>query len=415
MLAVFAKHITPRLIYVLDFCFKEKGYDYVIVANEEDWTANEESTLNYSDLQLDCDYAIEPLGLLTENTIDPLLKLEKISNKLALRGDTDPLSVIFYILSRYEEYQPHEKDVHGRFTAEQSSQKILNVLKDPVCDQIVQKLWRKLGLNYQDVKERFELVPSFDIDVAWAYKHRPFWRKVGAFSKGKITERIAVLLKKRKDPYDTYGKIMEVSSKLERIISFAPVSDYGKWDKNISHKNEAYRSLIRGLNSSGGMGLHPGYQSHLHPEIIKEEKRRIEEILGHEMNKSRFHFLRMELPKSYQVMISLGFNKDYSMGYADHIGFRAGTSFPFHFFDLEKNKAYDYLIFPFAYLDSAFKDYMKLSPEEALEEVEELMLKVKDVGGLFMCIWHNHSINDKGEWENWAQVLDKTVEWGREA
>ena len=63
------------------------------------------------------------------------------------------------------------------------------------------------------------------------------------------------------------------------------------------------------------------------------------------------------------------------------------------------------------YMDSALKDRLNLQPVRAIEEIYQMIAEVKAVGGLFMCIWHNHSINDKGEWEGWYDVLEKTVEW----
>lgn len=409
MIQIFAEHPTNRLKFVLDFCFKEKGQDYILIHQHEDWDPGDDTALSYSNQQMDCDYAIEPLGLLNESDIDPFLKLEKYGEKLTLRGDSDPLSVIFYILSRYEEYQEHQADQHGRFLSTSSAQFELNVLHSPICDIIVRKLWQKLGLDYQPVKEKFEFVPSFDIDVAWAFKHRPLWRRIGALKNGQFLQRLGVLLFGEKDPYDTYNKIVEISARVDRIICFAPLSDYGPYDKNISHKNEHYRSLIRGLNADGGMGLHPGYQAHLNEDILQEEKARIEEILGREMVKSRFHFLRLDVPSSYPLMIKIGFKKDYSMGYADQVGFRAGTSFPFYYFNLNTNETTDYLIFPFAYLDNAFKDYLKLDVDSAILQMKDLVNEVKEVGGVFMCIWHNHSINDQGEWKGWYKLLEETI------
>ncbi|UKN01816.1 polysaccharide deacetylase family protein [Paracrocinitomix mangrovi] len=413
MLAVFSKSITERLKYVLNFCFTDKGIEVQLFDDQKQFEDYDGARLNYSSLPLDTDFAIDPSGLLFENDIDEDLELIEDEGELTIRESVDPLSVIFFIISRYEEYLPHEKDQHGRYLASNSQLYKLDLLKQPVADKLTKKLWIKLNLSYEHVQSKFELVPSFDIDVAWAYKNRPFWRKLGAFSKGKIAERLSVLLHLKKDPYDTYSTIMKIASELNRIICFVPLSDYGPNDKNISWKNEAYRSLIRGLNASGGVGLHPGYASHLNEDKLLNEKERLEEIVGHEMVKSRFHFLRFQIPDNYLMMYSLGFTKDYSMGYAEEVGFRAGTSFPFYFFDLKNNQQTNYLIFPFAYMDNTFKDYLKASPEEAIEEMKSLMDEVKNVGGVFMCIWHNHSINNKGEWAGWYQLLDETVKWSK--
>ncbi|MEX1000858.1 MAG: polysaccharide deacetylase family protein [Crocinitomicaceae bacterium] len=413
MIAVFSIDDTPRLQYVLDFVFREKGCEILLIQDIEKWNDTEAIKLNYSNELVECDYSIGPSGLLLEDELDASLKIEEENGEFLIRGTEDPLSLIFYLISRYEEYQPHEKDEHGRFTAKQSQQFNLGILDQPYADQLVKELWRKLGIDYSEILENFECVPSFDIDVAWAYKNRPLWRKMAAYLKGKWVERTAVLLRLRKDPYDTYSEIVAISAELDRIICFTPVSDYASYDKNIHWANEHYQSLIRGLNSSGGLGLHPGYQSHLKPDKLKEEKKRLEEIVGHKVTKSRFHFLRFHLPTSYNNLLKSNFKKDYSMGYADDVGFRAGTSFPHYFFDLKSNRKKKLFIFPFIYMDSALKDQLKLNPDEAALKVEQLMQSVKEVGGLFMCIWHNHTINDKGEWENWLSVLHKTVKWGK--
>lgn len=411
MLKIYASEKSNRLDYVLDFCFSEKGCEYEIISTETEWLAALGVKLNYSHLELEADLTIRPSGILSDTNIDLDLKLEKIGEEFALNGVIDQLSTIFYLISRYEEYQPHQKDLHGRYTAAQSQQLKYDILMVPFADQLNKEIWNSLKIDYAEVQQRFECVPSFDIDVAWAYKHRPFWRRVGAFTRGRLTDRIAVLTGLKKDPYDTYSQIVKVSTDVDRIICFAPVADYGKYDKNIHWKNEDYRSLIRGLNSDGGLGLHPGYASSLKPEIIEDEKKRLEEILGHTITKSRFHFLKFEIPASYQLQIDLGFRREYSMGYSDHAGFRAGTSFPYKFFDLEKNEVQDYLIFPFAYMDSSLRVGMNMNPKTANETVKKLVDEVKNVGGVLMCIWHNHTINDKKEWQGWADVLFNTVKW----
>ena len=60
-------------------------------------------------------------------------------------------------------------------------------------------------------------------------------------------------------------------------------------------------------------------------------------------------------------------------------------------------------------MDSALKDYLKKTPEEAIELIEKLTKSVANVGGLLMCVWHNSSITDAGEWENWKKVLNHTI------
>ena len=94
-------------------------------------------------------------------------------------------------------------------------------------------------------------------------------------------------------------------------------------------------SLIKQLGNTSTIGIHPSYASNKNSKMIGIEKQRLEHILGKSVHHNRFHFLKFSLPKSYQQLLAYGISNDYSMGYADQIGFRAGTCTPFNFYDLE--------------------------------------------------------------------------------
>lgn len=410
MISVFCEHITPRLKYVLDFCFVQKGFEYSLISSQNDWAKIRDGRINYSHLAVPCDYLIKPHDLLFEDQIKDDIKITFEKDELLIDGLHDELALIFWMISRYEEYLPHERDEHNRYKISNSALFKKGVHRKPTADLLVKKLWQKLELDYSIIERGFECVPSFDIDVAWAYKHRKLTRILGAgITKGKLLERMRVMAGKEQDPYDTYSYITEIASKVNRIICFALLGDWSKYDKNIHWKNEAYQSLLRGLNSAGGMGIHPSYDTSENSEKLETEISRLEQIVGHEIVKSRQHFLRMRIPDTYEMLIEHGIQRDFTMGYADEIGFRAGTSFPFYFFNIKENKATKLLIFPFAYMDGVLKDKLMLTPEQSKMEIEKLVTEVKGVGGVLMCIWHNSSINDLGEWKGWKDVLDYTI------
>ncbi|MBK9193024.1 MAG: hypothetical protein IPM77_16835 [Crocinitomicaceae bacterium] len=332
MISVFTEHITPRLTYVLDFCFAQKGFEYQCVTDVSAWSKIKSIRINYSEIEVPSEISVKPHSLLFETEIRNGIELSTSGDKIFIDGKEDPFAVIFRCLSRYEEYLPNERDEHDRFKAKNAELVKLKLNDKPVCDILTREIWEKLGLDYSIIQKRFECVPSFDIDVAWAYKNLKLIRTIGAGIIGKnLGQRFRVLVGKEKDPYDTYSYIAEVSARVNRIICFAPVGDWGKFDKNIHWKNFAYQSLIRGLNATGGMGIHPSYDSHLNPEKLETEISRLEQIVGHEIVKSRQHFLRLRIPESYQLMVKQSIQRDFTMGWAEETGFRAGTSFPFTF------------------------------------------------------------------------------------
>lgn len=416
MVTIYTEHITSRLTYVLDFCFTEKGQSYQLISTLEEWNALPVKCINYSNQELECLLKICPQGILFEREIYQSKVLDLKDGNIEIDGVFDDLSIVFYMLSRYKSYFSQNLDNHDRLNAQQNILVQFGLNKTAMVDRIVKSIWENLNLDYTPVQDKFKYIPTFDIDVAWAYKNRKFIRSVGAILKGgNPIERLRVYAGLTKDPYDTYSQIREVASKTDEIVSFTLLGDWGKYDKNIHWENFSYGSLIRGLNLEGGLGIHPSYASFLNKEQIAIEVNRLETITGHEIRKSRQHFLRLKIPETYQNLLEVGIEHDYSMGFADDIGFRAGTSFPYRFFDLKENKSTSLWIHPFAYMDSAMKDYLHLSPEQAKLAIDELMLEVKAVGGQFISIWHNSSIHDRGEWKGWKSVLDYTVKKGLES
>ncbi|NOQ72061.1 MAG: hypothetical protein GQ574_08675 [Crocinitomix sp.] len=415
MIYIFSEHITPRLIYVLDFCFTEKGQTYQLISTKEEWNKLSVKSLNYSSQEIESLFQIKPQGILFESEIYQSKSIALNDGDIEIDGVNDGLGFMFYMLSRYKSYFSQNLDSHGRLNAEQNTLVQLGLNKVAVLDRLVKTLWEKLNLDYTKVQEGFKFIPTFDIDIAWAYKNRKFMRSVGAIFKGKKPiERLKVFAGMAKDPYDTYAEIRDIASKTEHIICFTLLGDWGKYDKNIHWENYSYGSLIRGLNLEGGLGIHPSYASYLNADKVALEIKRLEKITGHEIHKSRQHFLRLKIPESYDTLLSSGIKSDYTMGFADDFGFRAGTSFPFHYFDLIQNKSTELMIHPFAYMDSAMKDYLHLNPEQAKAVIDELISEVKAVGGQFITIWHNSSIHDSGEWKGWKTVLDFTVQKGLE-
>ena len=115
----------------------------------------------------------------------------------------------------------------------------------------------------------------------------------------------------------------------------------------------------------------------------------------------------MNIPETYRIYEKIGIKADYTMGYADHVGFRAGICTPFSFFDLLEDKETSLLVHPFSYMDGTLNQYMNLPVEEAIVKVQQLKEEVKAVEGQFIGVWHNETLNDKGIWKGWRKVFEE--------
>jgi hypothetical protein len=143
--------------------------------------------------------------------------------------------------------------------------------------------------------------------------------------------------------------------------------------------------------------------------LLKKEKERLETITNTPMEKSRQHYLRFSLPETYQNLIDLEINEDYSMGYASHVGFRASTCTPFYFYDLDFEIQTPLKIIPFALMDTTLNDYMELTPRQSLGKIRELKNEVKAVNGTFVTLFHNESSSNYLRWKGWSKVYESML------
>ncbi|MBC7426005.1 MAG: polysaccharide deacetylase family protein, partial [Bacteroidia bacterium] len=153
------------------------------------------------------------------------------------------------------------------------------------------------------------------------------------------------------------------------------------------------------------VGVHPGYDS-VEKEELKSEIKILANITGKEIISGRQHFLKFRLPETYESLYAAGIRKEYSMGYSDETGFRAGIAFPFNWFNLEKEIETDLEIIPFCIMDVALQHFQNLNPEEAIQHSLEIKKAVNDCNGFFSFVFHNESLSETNQWVGWRPVFE---------
>ncbi len=81
------------------------------------------------------------------------------------------------------------------------------------------------------------------------------------------------------------------------------------------------------------------------------------------------------------------------MGFASKAGFRAGTSYPFYYFDFKTNMPLKLLAVPFCAMDGAYTVYESTQHDKAIKQLLQLKDKVKNVGGLFITVFHERTFS----------------------
>ncbi len=417
---IFVEKVNERLTYTFDFIFKERDLSYVFTSSESEFEKSLGPKFNYSKKNIANTASITPSKMLFDDRVENYTLNRSLFNEeecLSINGVSDPVASIFYILTRYEEYDSSFKDKHGRHIGKKSVLYRFGWHEKAMCDRWSENiLWflsAHTSFTFEKKKYRPQIIPTFDIDKAYAYKHKGIIRNVLGYFKDlyakdtiRTKERSMVLSGSKKDPFDNYDKIFEIQSRGFDVKLFWMLGNYGKYDKNISHKNRRHRRLIRKMDTIASIGIHPSYRSNSNEFNIHNEIERLQSIIKKHVRSSRQHYLMLFLPKTYQQLIEQEIEDDYSMGYADIIGFRAGTARSFHWFDLTTNKKTSLVIHPFCYMDGSLNEYLELSTNEAEERIAQLYLEIQNYGGQFIFLWHNDTISDYGHWAGWSKVLE---------
>lgn len=432
---VFSEKISNRLIYTLDFIFK----DYLNTSYE--LTDEKNKFLNYNGVKI-C-YGSKNLGETFFIYAESLLFETGIQNLDVIVGEIDSTQVlfpvnaehtdlpfdvfaaVFYLLSRYEEYLFRFNKKQYRFPASESIAYKNNFLNVPIVHIWIEQLTQAIRQKFPDFNFKFpayQFLPSFDVDNAYAYLHKGFWRTVGATAKSALLFRITDYFDRwltffgaQKDKYDAYDYIEQIIAENNlQPIWFFLLGDYGKFDKNISPDTPAFRKLILNLSRKFQVGIHPSFASNDKQGQLSTEIHRLEEITGEKVFRSRQHFLRIKLPDTYRSLLDAGIREDYSMGYAEEPGFRAGVALPFYFFDLEQNTQTTLKIIPFQVMDVSLRRYKKYNTEVSKDVIMQLIDITKQYHGTFVSLWHNESLGTDKYWNNWRYVFEWMVKYARE-
>ena len=340
--------------------------------------------------------------------------------------DTIPYDIFaasFYLLSRYEEYLPHEKDRHGRYKATDSLAYKQNFLEEPVVDQWMQTALNRLYELFPDIehsKRHFRYLKTIDVDNVYAYRHKGLlingMHAVADLMSGKsrqAKQRLKAVMRVEKDPYFNIEEMAATHAPYAKdTLFFFHCGCYGKYDKKVWLPSLHYAIARKNISKTFGVGLHPSYRSAHNARLFNIEKSLLEFHTGQQIQLCRSHYLLFNLPNDYRMLESNGITDDYTMGYSNNAGFRAGTSLPFHFYDLQEERASKLVIHPFCIMDKTLHANMGLDADAAKHYVLEMAKKVKAVNGEFVTIFHNENQTDAEGfgWEGWSAMYKELLQ-----
>lgn len=324
-----------------------------------------------------------------------------------------PLSAVL-TLSCFEEEQASQRDLHGRFASGQSLASQHGFLAHPIVDEYGLALEQALSCllpQWRPTPRKLRVKLSHDVDLVGI----PY----------SLRETVGHAIKRRnpsaalRDVIAAFGSWNP--SYLQMVLQIAHLSlvrgfdsafywkasPPGPNDSGYDLRHAKIREVMSWLSEHGiENGVHPGYETFRCRSRLMEEVQLMKEIIPNRPLGGRQHYLRW-CPETWLDWEACGLAYDSTVGFADAVGFRAGTCIPYRPWLMAANREASLLEIPLVVMDCTPIGYMGLTPQASLPLIEECLKACRVVGGVFTLLWHNTTLLDPAYGNLYENLLDR--------
>ncbi len=356
-------------------------------------------------------------------------------NPLVPTGDglqllVDVFGGIFFLLTRYEEVANPVRDRHGRFPAQASLAERGGFLGRPLADEYVELLWAAIHALWPALPRRpvgFRLRLTHDIDRPWTAAGQSMGRAARSVVGDVFHRHDAALAARRiraivdarhdrvdRDPLDTFDFLMSVSERHGLTSTFYVMAGNVPGDPDFRYRLSGARvtDLLRRIHQRGHeVGLHGSYASYQSAERMRTEFDALRDACGAAGFEQpewgvRQHFLRFENPLTWRCQAAAGFAHDSTIGFAERIGFRAGTCREYPVFDLVERRRLGIRERPLLVMDATLLEYMHLGADEAAARTRALVDVCRRHGGDAVLLYHNTTLPEPRMQRHYRELVE---------
>jgi hypothetical protein len=336
------------------------------------------------------------------------------------------------MLTRYEEVAVATRDRYGRFAAVSSLAHREGFLGVAVVDAYVELLWSALRRLWPRLERRhggFRLALTHDVDDPLASLGRTPARLARQLAADALVRRDPALAAQRvrswvarrrgdhgQDPYNTFDFLMDVCERngVAGAFYFLATDEPSTRNGSYTLDHPWVRSLIGRIHERGHeVGFHAGFDTYRDARLTAEEVARLRAVvddLGVEQDAwgGRQHYLRWESPTTWANWEHAGLDYDSTVGFADRVGFRAGTCHEYRVFDVRARRPLRLRERPLLAMDQTLVDYMGLDPDAALQALLDLAAECRRAAGTLTLLWHN-SMLPRAAQRDWYEAMVAAV------
>ncbi len=334
----------------------------------------------------------------------------------------------FYFLTCWHEYILNIKGVpRGRVDFRESLQYRWDFTEIPVVDVYCQMLFRVIYLMLpefiRDIRwngtNAFTMSLSHDIDY-WNYWTPQFILNTYQHNLTTIYKRPFAAIFKMightitkslwNNPWKKIRHIIrkEESINVESTWFLLAKSDFEDTRQNYL-TNAEHRENILHLLRQKDVGLHGSPEAAFDLNTLKKEIDALKE-LGFNPNGFRTHYLHFDYQQSFSILEQAEIAYDSTLGYWEHIGYRAGISFPFYPFNLKENRPFRVLEIPLIVMDTTLLSHkaMNINFVSAFYRLSRMIARAAKYQSHVSLLWHNttYDIVDYPFWGNlyWRMI-----------
>ena len=336
-----------------------------------------------------------------------------IRNDRQIIVSADIVASTYFLITRYEECLNNtDRDTYGRFIGTKSLPYRAGFLMRPVVDEYGKLLrgWlRETGVSVKEPLEGYEhIYLTHDVDQIWQWDNLYHALKTSAkrfiSGQGRLLESLRSWFDYEKyDNIYTFPWITEMDGNLIKCLGkecctsiyFFKAGGDSLYDNSYFKKRCQVKKLADYLEHTGAvLGLHSSFSAGEDPAKIRQEKETLEEILGKKVSWNRHHYLCSKEPQDMQSLISAGITDDFTMGYADTVGFRLGTCQAVRWIDPLSKQLTLLTLHPLTVMECTLDSemYMNLQEEKAYDLICKLLEITRQFHGEAVLLWHNTSL-----------------------
>ncbi len=303
-------------------------------------------------------------------------------------GRPDHLATIFYMVNCLQELNAPDEclDGFGRFKYASSYQFKFGNIAENVVGKLIDAELKDLG--WKKTEGKTSILLSHDIDTMYGSLIQDgFW----VLKKGRIDLLLKLLMNHfLKNPdWRNIDKILSIHSEFDVRSTFFWLVLRGKGEggvRNSDYSVSKEKHLIAKVKEAGfSNGLHKAASGLSFAEELK--------LLPDRVVANRYHFLKFKVHDAWSDLAATHVKLDASLGFAEHYGFRNSFGDAFKPYDFETGKARDFVSVPLVFMDTTFKNYLKL-PKENIADTVIAHLEKNSTDCLYSILWHNNFFSD---------------------